>query len=50
MCEVLPQNARVTLAALLAAGVVVVRRARRVGAHAVLRDGRIVRLARRGCA
>jgi hypothetical protein len=28
----------------------VLRRARRVGAHAVLRDGRIVRVARRGCA
>jgi hypothetical protein len=28
---------------------VVVRRARRVGAHAVLRDGRVLRVARRGC-
>ena len=27
----------------------VVRRARRVGAHAVLRDGRVLRVARRGC-
>jgi hypothetical protein len=27
----------------------VVRRARRVGAHAVLRDGRVMRVARRGC-
>jgi hypothetical protein len=28
----------------------VLRRARRVGAHAVLRDGRVVRVARGGCA
>ena len=27
----------------------VVRSARRVGAHALLRDGRVLRIARRGC-
>jgi hypothetical protein len=60
MCEVLPHNARETVAALLAAagyqsdtyagpGPVATGGARRVGAHAVLRDGRVLRVARRGC-